>query len=82
MPQDLQTVVFQRRISLSGNEPLQGPVKREGGKVYYNIVDDSWVYTGPPPPPLPPPPSTPPSAPPPYPFPPPPPPPSNDNDCP
>eukprot|EP00959_Pyramimonas_sp_CCMP1952_P321820 6734219-Pyramimonas_sp.AAC.1 len=31
--------------------PLQWPMKRDlGGRVYFNIVDESWVYTGHPPP--------------------------------
>eukprot|EP00959_Pyramimonas_sp_CCMP1952_P260109 5438364-Pyramimonas_sp.AAC.1 len=31
------------------NPEINGPMTREfGGKVYANIVDDSWVYTGPP----------------------------------
>eukprot|EP00959_Pyramimonas_sp_CCMP1952_P171731 3588573-Pyramimonas_sp.AAC.1 len=32
-----------KRQFLRGNEPLQWPMKRElGGRVYANIVDDSW----------------------------------------
>eukprot|EP00959_Pyramimonas_sp_CCMP1952_P109356 2287384-Pyramimonas_sp.AAC.1 len=49
---DLQAVLFQRSSSLNGNEPLQGPMKRErGGRVNSIIVDASWVSAGPPPPP-------------------------------
>eukprot|EP00959_Pyramimonas_sp_CCMP1952_P255257 5331483-Pyramimonas_sp.AAC.1 len=52
MLQGLQTVFFQRGSSLNGKPFLYGPMKRElGGMVYSNIVDASWVYTGPPPPP-------------------------------
>eukprot|EP00959_Pyramimonas_sp_CCMP1952_P273376 5714072-Pyramimonas_sp.AAC.2 len=51
MLQGLQTVVFQRGSSLSGNELWWRHVKRElGGRVYSIIVDNSWVSTGPPPP--------------------------------
>eukprot|EP00959_Pyramimonas_sp_CCMP1952_P305631 6395467-Pyramimonas_sp.AAC.1 len=50
--QALQTVVFQRGSSPNGNEPLSGPLKKGlGGRIYFKIFDDSWVYTGPPPPP-------------------------------
>eukprot|EP00959_Pyramimonas_sp_CCMP1952_P413987 8673693-Pyramimonas_sp.AAC.1 len=39
-------------------------MKRElGGRVYSNIADDSWVYTGPPPSPPPSPPPPPPAPP-------------------
>eukprot|EP00959_Pyramimonas_sp_CCMP1952_P192481 4024509-Pyramimonas_sp.AAC.1 len=41
--------------------PCQGLVRREfGGRAEYNIVDGSWVNTGPPPPAPPPPPPSPP----------------------
>eukprot|EP00959_Pyramimonas_sp_CCMP1952_P274278 5732982-Pyramimonas_sp.AAC.1 len=48
---NLRMGVSQRGIVYSGNESLQEPMKRElGGRVYSNIVDESWVHTGPLPP--------------------------------